>query len=234
MTAARIIAYIAAAILIFFGVLFVWGAFSPQGSSAWILVGPVSVGLGLALTFAEPDHASRLDFPEVLARLGERQTEALAAQGADVCVGRKLRALCSAAGLGEITAGVLGGEWIADSTPGPSTPEWETLRADLAGRVPAADLGTLEDYDRDAWQRGERVLFVPTFFAAGRASYTSGPTSPTPSRTVRAPPLLMVIAKQSPHTHGHCETAVFRRRSNLPYSRSLRDGGLPPPKQSPH
>ncbi|HKY83767.1 MAG TPA: hypothetical protein VJ160_02975 [Anaerolineales bacterium] len=49
MNAARIIAYIAAAILIFFGVLFVWGAFSPQGSSGWILVGLVSIGLGLAL-----------------------------------------------------------------------------------------------------------------------------------------------------------------------------------------
>ncbi len=49
MNAGRIIAYIAAAILIFFGVLFVWGAFSPQGSSGWILVGLVSIGLGLVL-----------------------------------------------------------------------------------------------------------------------------------------------------------------------------------------
>jgi hypothetical protein len=49
MNAGRIIAYIAAAILIFFGILFVWGAFSPQGSSGWILVGVVSIGLGLVL-----------------------------------------------------------------------------------------------------------------------------------------------------------------------------------------
>ena len=123
---------------------------------------------GWILAFAEPDHACRIDFPQILARLGERQTEALAAQGADVRMGRKLRALFSAAGLAEITAGVFGGEWNTDATPGPSAPEWETLRADLAGRVPAADLDALEDHDRDAWQRGERVLFVPTFFAAGR------------------------------------------------------------------
>ncbi|MCJ7514310.1 MAG: hypothetical protein MUO23_15265 [Anaerolineales bacterium] len=45
----RIIGYIAAAILIFFGVLFVWGAFSPEGSVGWIVVGVISIGAGLAL-----------------------------------------------------------------------------------------------------------------------------------------------------------------------------------------
>lgn len=49
MSAGRVIAYIAAAILIFFGVLFIWGAFSPQGSPGWILVGVLSVGAGLGL-----------------------------------------------------------------------------------------------------------------------------------------------------------------------------------------
>lgn len=49
MTAIKIIAYIAAAILIFFGVLFIWGAFSPQGSPGWILIGLISVGIGFGL-----------------------------------------------------------------------------------------------------------------------------------------------------------------------------------------
>lgn len=49
MTALKIIAYVAAAILIFFGVLFIWGAFSPQGSTSWILVGLVSVAVGFGL-----------------------------------------------------------------------------------------------------------------------------------------------------------------------------------------
>jgi hypothetical protein len=49
MTAIKIIAYIAAAILIFFGVLFIWGAFSPQGSASWILIGLISVGIGFGL-----------------------------------------------------------------------------------------------------------------------------------------------------------------------------------------
>ena len=49
MSAGRIIGYIAAAILIFFGVLFIWGAFSPDGSPGWIIVGVISVGAGLGL-----------------------------------------------------------------------------------------------------------------------------------------------------------------------------------------
>ena len=49
MAALRIIAYIGAAILIFFGVLFIWGAFSPEGSTGWVVVGVVSVGIGFGL-----------------------------------------------------------------------------------------------------------------------------------------------------------------------------------------
>ena len=45
----KIIAFIAAAILIFFGVLFIWGAFSPDGSVSWILIGIISVAIGFGL-----------------------------------------------------------------------------------------------------------------------------------------------------------------------------------------
>jgi len=45
----KTIAYIAAAILIFFGILFVWGAFSPEGSPGWIIVGLISIGIGFAI-----------------------------------------------------------------------------------------------------------------------------------------------------------------------------------------
>ena len=41
MNAGKIIAYIAAAILIFFGVLFMWGAGAETGGGAsWVLIGP--------------------------------------------------------------------------------------------------------------------------------------------------------------------------------------------------
>ncbi len=49
MTAIKLITYIAAAILIFFGVLFIWGAFSPSGSVGWVPIGIISVGIGFGL-----------------------------------------------------------------------------------------------------------------------------------------------------------------------------------------
>jgi hypothetical protein len=49
MSAAKIIAYIVAGILIFFGILFIWGAFSPQGQTGWILIGLLSVGIGFGV-----------------------------------------------------------------------------------------------------------------------------------------------------------------------------------------
>ncbi len=49
MNAVRIIAYIVAAIFIFFGVLFIWGAFSPQGQPGWIVIGIITVAVGLVL-----------------------------------------------------------------------------------------------------------------------------------------------------------------------------------------
>lgn len=51
MNAVKIIAYIGAAILIFFGVLFIWGAFSPNGQVGWIFVGLVSVAIGFGLIY---------------------------------------------------------------------------------------------------------------------------------------------------------------------------------------
>jgi len=49
MSAGKIIAYTFAAILIFFGVLFVWATFSPDGQIGWLVVGVISVGIGFGL-----------------------------------------------------------------------------------------------------------------------------------------------------------------------------------------
>ena len=49
MSGIKIIAYIGAAILIFFGVLFVWGAFGTNPHPEWICVGIISVGIGFGL-----------------------------------------------------------------------------------------------------------------------------------------------------------------------------------------
>jgi hypothetical protein len=49
MSAGKIIAYILAAILIFFGVLFIWATFSPEGQIGWLIVGVISVGIGFGV-----------------------------------------------------------------------------------------------------------------------------------------------------------------------------------------
>jgi hypothetical protein len=49
MSAGKIIGYIIAAILIFFGILFIWGAFSPTGQFGWIFIGIITVGIGLGI-----------------------------------------------------------------------------------------------------------------------------------------------------------------------------------------
>ena len=45
----NLIANIVAGILIFFGVLFIWGAFSDEGQVSWIFVGMASAGIGFAI-----------------------------------------------------------------------------------------------------------------------------------------------------------------------------------------
>lgn len=49
MSAGKIIAYILAAILIFFGVLFIWATFSPSGKIGWLMIGIISVLIGFGL-----------------------------------------------------------------------------------------------------------------------------------------------------------------------------------------
>ena len=49
MTAGRIIAYIAAAIVLLFGVLFIWAAFGQEFNSGWLITGLISVAIGFGL-----------------------------------------------------------------------------------------------------------------------------------------------------------------------------------------
>ena len=49
MSTGKIIAYIFAAILIFFGVLFIWATFSEEGQIGWLIVGVITVGIGFGL-----------------------------------------------------------------------------------------------------------------------------------------------------------------------------------------
>lgn len=122
---------------------------------------------GAVMALAEPDYGGRIDYPPELYDLGVLQETALRTQGADPLMGRRLSGVFSNAGLQNIESGVLGGQWSAMPDANAITQEWEVLQADLQGLVSNARLAQFYAMDMDAWKRGERVLFVPTFFAVG-------------------------------------------------------------------
>lgn len=125
---------------------------------------------GYVLALAEPDYGGRIDYPDELAGLGRLQTAALGRQGADPYLGRKAAALFRAAGLQFIQVGLLGGQWSAPLPHEAWESEWAMIEADLGNTVAGAELQSLRRLDAAAWQNGERILYVPTFYAWGQAA----------------------------------------------------------------
>ncbi|MGW8251096.1 MAG: class I SAM-dependent methyltransferase [Anaerolineales bacterium] len=127
---------------------------------------------GAVLLMAEPDYGGRIDYPHELSILGEWQTQSLNLQGASPLVGRRLGALLSQAGVFGIESGVLGGSWSSAASMEGWELEWRVLLDDLHNlpgvwRTHQAEIETLREIDQMARSRGERVLFVPTFYAWG-------------------------------------------------------------------
>jgi SAM-dependent methyltransferase len=128
---------------------------------------------GAVLALAEPDYGGRIDFPPELSALGEWQKTALRQQGADPLLGRKLRAIFQQAGLTHVEAGILGGQWSGLPTPEDWEKEWQVLQDDIENSSQSfekKEFLNLKTLDRQAWQQGERVLFVPTFYTWGQVS----------------------------------------------------------------
>jgi SAM-dependent methyltransferase len=123
---------------------------------------------GYVCALAEPDYGGRIDYPPVFEQPGRLQTQSLQDQGADPFIGRKLPALLSHAGLREIQTALIGGHWSASPDPDEQSAEWDVIEEDLRGRLAPSELEALRQQDASAWERGERLLFVPTFFAWGR------------------------------------------------------------------
>lgn len=123
---------------------------------------------GFVAALAEPDYGGRIDYPPELEPLGALQAQSLQAQGADAHCGRRLGALFSHAGLSDLQTGLPGGHWRAEADPNEVALEWAVLRHDLARYCSPAELDELERIDTAARKRGERMLFVPTFYAWGR------------------------------------------------------------------
>lgn len=126
---------------------------------------------GAVIAFAEPDYGGRIDHPPALAELGRLQAVALRRQGADPDMGRQLSGLFHAAGLRDIETGLLGAQWQGSPSREAIDSEWAILEDDLAGSLPPTRLRELRQADDAARQSGQRVLFVPTFYALGFKPY---------------------------------------------------------------
>ena len=122
---------------------------------------------GSVLALAEPDYSQRVDQPESLAPLGRWQAEALRQQGADPSFGARLADTFARAGIEIIETGTI--QRSENEAPrAERDQEWAVLEADLAESVAGEDIQKMKRLDEQAWERGERVLFVPTYFVWGR------------------------------------------------------------------
>jgi ubiquinone/menaquinone biosynthesis C-methylase UbiE len=122
---------------------------------------------GAVIALAEPDHQSRIDYPPPLDRLGQLQTQSLKQQGMDVQIGRRLGNLFHSCGFKGIKTGILGALWSAKNNHANDNTEWMTLKADLAGQLSSEEFAQYQNIDQHAREIGERVLFIPTFYAIG-------------------------------------------------------------------
>ena len=122
---------------------------------------------GHVLALAEPDYSQRVDKPESLAPLGKWQAEALRRQGADPAFGARLADTFARAGIEVVETGTIQRS-ESDASRGERENEWAVIEADLAASIPGEDIRKMKLLDEEAWERGERVLFVPTYFVWGR------------------------------------------------------------------
>ncbi|MEO8354307.1 MAG: methyltransferase domain-containing protein [Chloroflexota bacterium] len=118
------------------------------------------------IAFAEPDYTARVDKPLELIPLGKWQTKSLNKQGADPGLGARLAGLFFQAGIKINEAGTI---QSAEAAPSPDEweLEWNVIESDLRGLVAGEDIQAMKRRDQRAWQQGERVLHVPTYFAWG-------------------------------------------------------------------
>jgi len=121
---------------------------------------------GYVLACAEPDYGGRIDHPDL--PLARWQAELLRSEGADPCLGRALRGLLARAGTRDPEVGVIAGLWALPALRAEFAAEWALWERSLAGRVPAAELARVQAADWAAIEAGERLVFMPVFYALAR------------------------------------------------------------------
>jgi SAM-dependent methyltransferase len=128
----------------------------------------VTRAAGFVLALAEPDYGGRIDYPVDLEIIGQMQLLALRRQGADPLAGRKLAGIFHRVGLQAIETGLIGGQWKSAPSKADFALEWSVIQSDLGESISFENLERLRAIDAIAWEHGERVLFVPTFYALGQ------------------------------------------------------------------
>jgi ubiquinone/menaquinone biosynthesis C-methylase UbiE len=123
---------------------------------------------GVVLAMAEPDYGGRIDFPDSLSELGQWQAFALGSQGAQPNIGRRLMSEFIAAGFEQVETGVMGGQWKSTFDKDVFEAEWKIIESDLSVMVSPSRLQALRRMDEVAYRKGERILYVPTFYATGK------------------------------------------------------------------
>jgi SAM-dependent methyltransferase len=121
---------------------------------------------GAVLACAEPDYGGRIDYPEELP-LARWQAEALRREGADPFIGRKLPAFFTWVGL-SANVGVIPSLWDDEALRAEFEAEWALMEPTLAGMVDEDELQRYKRMDWQAMEDGQRLIFVPIFYAVGR------------------------------------------------------------------
>jgi ubiquinone/menaquinone biosynthesis C-methylase UbiE len=120
---------------------------------------------GVVLATTEPDYGGRIDYPEEIA-LGPLMEESLRREGAHPRIGRRLKALFSAAGLAA-QSGVIASMWDDRQLAQEFDAEWEFIFDTLSNVAEQAELSAYQKKDREALRQGARVVFMPNFWAMG-------------------------------------------------------------------
>jgi SAM-dependent methyltransferase len=121
---------------------------------------------GSVLVCAEPDYGGRLDHPDL--PLGHWQMEALRREGADPSLGRRLRELFIMPAVRRTEVGVIPGLWDLDTLRAEFDAEWALWERSLTDVVSLEALDRVKAADWEAIESGERLVFMPVFYALVR------------------------------------------------------------------
>jgi len=118
---------------------------------------------GAVLICAEPDYGGRIDHPDL--PLGRWQSEALRQEGADPWIGRKLRGLFTLPAIRQVEVGLTTGLWDLATMRAQFDAEWALWERSLTNLVSADELARVKAADLMAVEAGERLVFMPVFYA---------------------------------------------------------------------